>query len=93
MISNIIGGLAILKTYNPNAPIVTQAYILAIPAIKVVDVTTGTDAADLTALGWLEHPVYACYYYPAQTLTELAEVTGSDAKELPPFPVILPEPR
>jgi hypothetical protein len=93
MITNIIEGLTILKTYNTDAPIVTQAYMLSIPAIPFSSVTTGTDADDLAALGWVEHPTYSCYYYPTQTMTELADVTESSSKELPPFPVILPEPR
>jgi hypothetical protein len=92
MISNILDGLAILKTYNADAPIVAHAYILAIPAIKVA-VVTGEDAAALEALDWEQHPVYLCYYYPTKTLTELADVTGAEEKDPPPFPVILPAPR
>lgn len=93
MIQEILDGLAILKTYNADAPIVAHAYILAIPGILFADVTLGTDAADLAALNWKQHPVYLCYYYPTKTLTELADVTGAEEKDPPPFPVILPAPR
>jgi len=95
MIANIVAGLAILKDIDSTAPIVTQAYILAVPAIQVLAVVArpGTEDADLRALGWLDHPVYACYYYQTDTITELANVTGEGAGDLPVFPVILPAPR
>ncbi len=93
MITAIVAGLAILRTYDPDAPIVTQAYILAIPGILFASVTTGTDAADLLALGWIRHPVYLCYYYETKTITELADVTGEGDKDLPVAPVILAPPR
>ena len=92
MISNIIDGLAILRTYQTEPPIVSQAYMLSIPKIAFGSATNGTDHDDLLALGWLEHPVYACYYYPCQTITELADITGEGADDPPPFPVILPPP-
>lgn len=92
MITDILAGLAILKPYAPDAPIVTQAYILAVPAVKVAVVTV-PDAAALDALNWEEHPVYLCYYYPTSTITELADITGEGDGELPVFQVILPAPR
>ncbi len=93
MITEILVGLAILKTYAADAPIVTQAYILCIPAIPFSSVTTGTDAAVLLANHWYAHPVYACYYYKTKTITELADITGEGDGDLPAFPVILPAPR
>jgi len=95
MITDILAGLAILKAIDPTAPIVTQAYILAVPAIKVADVLLrpGTEDADLRAADWMEHPVYLCYYYPTDTITELKGVTGEGSKDLPVFPVTLPAPR
>ena len=95
MITDILTGLAILKAIDPDAPVVTQAYILAVPAIKVATVVAlpGTEDVDLRAAGWTDHPVYLCYYYPTKTITETSNITGAGSKDLPAFPVILPEPR
>lgn len=85
-------GLAIIRTYAPAAPIVAQAYIITVPAVKQ-SAMDGQDRSLLEALGWLLHPVYASYYYPAQTLTELANVTGENAKKIPavtPMPPPMP---
>jgi hypothetical protein len=90
MISEILAGLAILKPYKPEAPIVTAAYILCIPAIPFDDVTEGTDAALLLELNWFQHPVYACYAYRTKTITELKDVDGAGDKDLPAYPVTLP---
>ena len=87
MITEILAGLSLLKTYDADAPIVTQAYILAIPAILVGDVSAPHQAS-LTALHWYEHPLYGCYYYKTSTITELADITGEGDGDIPPYPAI-----
>jgi hypothetical protein len=84
-------GLEILKTKNADAPVVTTAYIITVPAVKKVDLSGGEQTA-IEALGWVEHPVYLSYYYPAQTLTELADVTGEGSGDLPVLEPIVPIP-
>lgn len=95
MITDIVTGLAILRGIDPTAPIVTAAYILAVPAIKVADVLLrpGTEDADLREAGWIDHPIYGCYYYPTETITELKDVTGEGSLDPPPYTVTLPAPR
>ena len=90
MITNFLEGLEILKKYDPEPPIVTSAYIITIPKILQADLS-GPDQSIMDAAGWLVHPVYLSYYYPVETITELADVTGETGNEMPPIPIpILP---
>jgi len=91
MISNLLDGLAILKAINPDAPIVTQAYIITVPKILQADLS-GPQQTAIEAAGWLLHPVYGSYYYPAETITELADITGPPENAMPPLPLPIPPP-
>lgn len=71
-ITNLKAGLGILKTYNASAPVVAQPYMIMVPAVKDPDLS-GIDRSALTTAGWVLHPIYNCYYYPAETITELEE--------------------
>lgn len=92
MIADLIAGMEIIKHYNPDAPIAAVPYMAMVPAVKAGDITDPSPYAisDLTALGWLLHPVYDCYYYPGETITELADVTGEEATKVPPLPTVKP---
>ena len=81
-ITELVAGLEIIKTYGADFPIVSNPYIITVPAVKKA-VMSGGDQTTMDGLGWLEHPVYLSYYYPAQTLPELADVTGEAAKKPP----------
>lgn len=82
-------GLEIIKTKNADAPVVATAYIITVPAVKQAAMTE-QEKIDIEALGWILHPVYLSYYYPAQTLTELADVTGEGADNIPVIEPIVP---
>lgn len=62
-IQELIDGLEILKPYQDEANVVCHTYMVMVPEILVADVSGG-DQSTLAGLNWLEHPVYACYYYP-----------------------------
>ena len=94
MLSDLLSGLELIKPYSPDSPVVTSPYIVTVPAVLQADMS-GDDQTAIEALGWLLHPVYLSYYYPAQTITELANVTGEGADEfimpmVPVPPPILP---
>lgn len=88
MISEILDGLAILKTVNPDAPIVSAAYRIMVPKILQGDLD-GAQQAAIEAANWVLDPVYGCYHYPAETIVELANVTGEGDNEMPPLPTVL----
>lgn len=88
-IDELIAGLEIIRAYDAFSPVVTSPYIVAVPAVKQA-VMTGLDQTAIEALGWVLHPVYAAYYYPAQTITELAEVTGEGSGNIPVISPIIP---
>ncbi len=90
-IDELLAGLEIIKTKNADAPVVTAAYIITVPAVKKADLSGG-EQSTIEALGWVEHPVYLSYYYPAQTLTELADVTGESSGDIPVIKPIVPKP-
>jgi hypothetical protein len=83
-ITELLAGLEIIKTYNSDAPVVANPYIITVPAVKKAAMS-GPHQTAMDGYGWIEHPVYLSYYYPAQTLTELADVTGEAAKKVPVF--------
>lgn len=86
MVSDLIDGLDILMTYDSDAPVVSQAYMVMVP--KILQATlSGPDQTAIEALGWVLHPVYLCYYYPVETITEVADVTGAGDSDLPPLPI------
>ena len=89
MISNLISGIDILLTYNSDAPIVTHAYMTMVPKILQAAMS-GPDQTAIEALGWVLHPVYLCYYYPVETITEVANITGAGDADLPPLPIPIP---
>ncbi len=91
MITNLLDGLAILQTYDADAPVVTQAYMITIPKI-LQSAMSGPDQTAIELLGWVLHPVYLSYYYPVETITELATVTGTSGNETPVFPIPLAPP-
>lgn len=90
MINDLKTGMEIMRHYSPDAPVIAAPYMIMVPAVKTADITDPTPNAvsDLTGLGWILHPVYDCYYYPAMTITELADVTEDDGPQVPALPVI-----
>ncbi len=90
-ITELLAGLEIIKTYNADAPVITTAYIITVPAVKKAAMSGGHQTT-IEGLGWIEHPVYLSYYYPAQTLTELADVTGANAAKVPVIEPYTPSP-
>lgn len=88
-IDELIDGLKLIRAKNADAPVVTQAYIITVPAVPQT-AFTGMEQDMMVAWGWLVHPIYQSYYYPAQTLTELANVTGENAGEIPVIEPVVP---
>jgi hypothetical protein len=88
-ITELMAGLEMIKLKNSDAPVIANPYVVTVPAVKKADFSSG-DQTIMDGLGWLEHPVYLSYYYPAFTLTELADVTGEAAKEVPVFEPFTP---
>ena len=84
--------MEILHHYSPDAPVIARPYRIMVPAVKSGDISDPPPFAvsDLTALGWVLSVELDTYYYPALTITELADVTGEDAFELPPIGSIKP---
>jgi len=94
-INELLAGLARIQGENPDAPIVTAAYVITVPAVKAADMSP-SDQADMVSDGWLIHPVYLSYYYPAQTVVELAphDLTGENAGDIPVIePMVPPLPK
>lgn len=89
MISDLLDGLEIINKYDTSAPVVSNAYIITVPKVLKTDLS-GPDQVAIEALGWVEHPVYHSYYFPAETITEVANVTGEGDGDLPPFPIPIP---
>lgn len=90
-ITELLAGLEMIKAKNSAAPVVASPYIVMVPAVKKT-AFSGGEQTTIEGLGWIEHPVYLSYYYPAQTLTELADVTGEAAKKVPVFEPYTPSP-
>lgn len=78
----LITGLAIIQEYNVKAPIVTFPYGITVPKVRITDMS-GADQTDMVTAGWLEHPLYGSYYYPVETITELANVNGPREVKIP----------
>ena len=91
MISEILDGLDILRAVNPDAPVVAHAYIITVPKILQADLS-GPQQTSIEAAGGVLHPVYGSYYYPAETITELGNVTGPSEDAMPPLPLVIPPP-
>ncbi len=91
MLTELLNGLQLIKTYNTDAPVVTHAYLVCVPKVLVADMSSAHQSL-MDGWGWKSHPLYKCYYYPVETITEVANVTGEKAKELPPFPIPIPPP-
>ena len=89
MIEDLLDGLEIIQKYNTSAPVVANAYMIMVPKVLKADLS-GPDQTLMDGLGWVEHPVYLCYYFPAETITEVANVTGVGDDDLPPFPIPIP---
>jgi len=85
MLTNFLAGLLILKAHDDEPPVVAHAYMATVPKILKADLS-GPEQSAIEALGWLEHPVYGSYYYPCDTITEAANVTGEGAGDVPPIP-------
>ena len=90
-INELLAGLARIQGENPDAPVVTAAYIITVPAVKAADMSP-SDQADMLSDGWLVHPVYLSYYYPAQTVVELAthDISGEGSGDIPVIEPVIP---
>lgn len=82
-------GMTIILSKNPDAPVVAAPYMITVPMVKQADLS-GSEQTTIEGLGWLVHPFYGSYYYPALTLTELADVTGENAAKTPDISAITP---
>jgi len=91
-IAELRQGLQIIQGKNATAPVIANPYIITVPAV-LKSALNPTEQSTIEGLGWVEHPVYGSYYYPAKTITEVADVTGENATEIPVVdPVIPPMP-
>jgi len=69
-IQNLKEGLTIMKKYKEAAPVVSHPYMIMVSAVKDPDILDADDKTALGVLGWVLHPVYNCYYYPAKTIAD-----------------------